>query len=97
MIFENVRGVFQMFERISVRKDINHGQACVTGTRVPVYQVVRMLAAGDTVELLLREYPNLEHEDILACLDYASFVVENQKVPDIREWVNSLEMADAAG
>lgn len=86
-----------MFDRISVRTDVHHGQACVAGTRVPVYQVIRMLAAGDTVELLLREYPNLEREDVLACLDYASFVLENQNSPDTQEWVNSLEMADAVG
>jgi len=31
-----------------------------------------MLANGDTIEELLAEYPSLEHEDILACLDYAA-------------------------
>jgi uncharacterized protein (DUF433 family) len=40
-----------------------------------------MMANGDSMDTLLREYPNLEREDILACLDYASFVVENQSGP----------------
>jgi len=55
-----------MYER-----KVCHGQACVKGTRIPIYQIVRMLANGDTVEELLEDYLSLEREDILACLDYA--------------------------
>jgi uncharacterized protein (DUF433 family) len=44
-----------------------------------------MMANGDSMDTLLREYPNLEPEDILACLDYASFVVENQSEPAVEE------------
>ncbi|MDI3254046.1 MAG: DUF433 domain-containing protein [Bacillota bacterium] len=43
------------FERISIDPAICHGQACVKGTRIPVHQIVRMLANGDTVEDLLAE------------------------------------------
>jgi uncharacterized protein (DUF433 family) len=60
-----------MNERITIDPDICHGQACVKGTRIPVHQIVHMLANGDSVEDLLREYPSLTREDILACLDYA--------------------------
>lgn len=63
-----------MDERIFIDPEICHGQACVKDTRIPVHQIVKMLANGDTVEDLLREYPSLKQEDILACLDYtASF------------------------
>jgi uncharacterized protein (DUF433 family) len=48
-----------MFEQISTNPEICHGQACVKGTRIPVHQVVRMLAGGDTIDDLLREYPVL--------------------------------------
>ena len=61
-----------MHERIRIDPQIYHGQACVKGTRVPVYQVVGMLANGDTIEDLLREFPTLEREDILACLQSAA-------------------------
>jgi len=54
------------FDRISINSAICHGQACVKGTRMPVHQIVRMLANGDTVEDLLREYPFLSREDIMA-------------------------------
>ncbi len=65
-----------MYERISLDSQICHGQACVKGTRIPVYQIVRMLANGDTLDELLEEYPTLERADILACLDYAALAEE---------------------
>ncbi len=70
-----------MFERISIDPKVCHGEACIKGTRVPVYQIVRMLANGDTIEELLDEYPSLEREDILACLDYAAALAEEQVTP----------------
>lgn len=66
------------FERISIDPTICHGQACVKGTRIPVRQIVRMLANGDTVENLLAEYPSLERADIMACLEYAAELAEEQ-------------------
>lgn len=60
-----------MLERISVDPRICHGQACIKGTRIPVYQILHMLANGDTVEELLQEYPSLTQEDILACIENA--------------------------
>jgi len=68
-------------ERISIDPNICHGQACVRGTRIPVHQIVRMLANGDTVEDLLAEYPSLTREAIMACLDYAAELAEEQVTP----------------
>ncbi|MBM4047774.1 MAG: DUF433 domain-containing protein [Planctomycetes bacterium] len=65
-----------MHERISVDPKVCHGQACVKGTRIPVHQIVAMLANGDTIEDLIEEYPSLEREDILACLRYAASLAE---------------------
>ena len=69
------------FDRISIDPTICHGQACIRGTRIPVHQIVRMLANNDTVEDLLQEYPTLSREDILACLDYAAALTEEQVTP----------------
>lgn len=69
------------FNRISIDPKICHGQACVKGTRIPVHQIVHMLANGDTVEDLLAEYPSLSREDIMACLDYAAELAEEQVTP----------------
>ncbi|HDQ73713.1 MAG TPA: DUF433 domain-containing protein [Chloroflexi bacterium] len=70
-----------MYERISIDPKVCHGQACIKGTRIPVHQVLHMLANGDTIEELLLEYPSLEREDILACLDYAAALAEEQVTP----------------
>jgi uncharacterized protein (DUF433 family) len=40
-----------------------------------------MLAHGDTIEDLLQEYPSLTRADILACLDYAASLAEEQVTP----------------
>lgn len=70
-----------MNERISIDPKVCHGQAVVKGTRIPVHQIVHMLANGDTFEDLLQEYPSLDREDILACLDYAATLAEEQVFP----------------
>ena len=69
------------FDRISIDPNICHGQACVKGTRIPVHQVVGMLANGDTIDDLLSEYPSLSREDIMASLDYAAQLAEEQVTP----------------
>jgi uncharacterized protein (DUF433 family) len=70
-----------MNERISVDPQVCHGQACIKGTRIPVHQIVKMLANGDTIEDLLRAYPTLTRGDILACLEYAGALAEEQVAP----------------
>lgn len=70
-----------MNQRISIDPKVCHGQACITGTRIPVHQILRMLANGDTIEALLGEYPSLLRTDILACLDYAAALAEEQVTP----------------
>lgn len=70
-----------MSERISVHANVCHGQACIAGTRIPVHQVVRMFANGDSVDGLLRAYPSITREDIFACLDYAASLAEEQVTP----------------
>lgn len=70
-----------MNERITIDANICHGQACIKGTRIPVHQIIGMLANGDTIEELLKEYPSLTRDDILACLDYAASPAEEQITP----------------
>ncbi len=70
-----------MNERISVDPKICHGQVCIKGTRIPVHQVIRMLANGDKIDELLEDYPSLKVEDIYACLDYAASLAEEQITP----------------
>jgi len=48
---------------------------------MPVHQIVRMLANGDEIEDLIKEYPSLKRDDILACLEYAASLAEEQITP----------------
>lgn len=50
------------------------GEPIVKGTRIPVHIILSHLAAGDTHETILRNFPRLTVEDIKACLEYASFL-----------------------
>lgn len=70
-----------MNEHISIDARVCHGQACFSGTRIPVYQIVRMMANGDSINDLLREYPSLTGESIAAGLDYAASLAEEQVTP----------------
>jgi uncharacterized protein (DUF433 family) len=70
-----------MFDHISIDPRICHGEAHVKGTRIPVHQIVDMLANGDSIEDLLQEFPSLTRDDILACLKYAAALVEEQVTP----------------
>jgi uncharacterized protein (DUF433 family) len=74
-----------MNERIIIDPNICHGQACIKDTRIPVHQIIAMLANGDTIEELLKEYPSLKQEDILACLDYAASLAEENVTPLLGE------------
>lgn len=69
------------FERISIAPGVCHGQACVKGTRIPVHQVLGMLAHGDSFDDLLEAYPSLSREGILACLEYAASLAEEEVTP----------------
>ena len=69
------------FELISIDPAICHGQACVSGTRIPVHQILGMLAHGDSFETLLESYPSLSQETILACLEYAASLAEEEVTP----------------
>ena len=70
-----------MFDRISIDPTICHGQACIKNTRIPVHQIVGMMANGDTIDSLLKAYPTITREDIRACLEYAALLAEEQITP----------------
>lgn len=68
--------------RIVVSRDVCHGKPRIAGTRIMVYQVLALLAAGKTTAEITSEdyYPDITAEDVLACLAYASRIVENDTV-----------------
>ena len=67
-------------ERIVVDPQICGGKPCIRGTRIMVKNILGMLAGGYDMEQILHAYPELSREDVVAALDYASSVVDEEKV-----------------
>lgn len=58
--------------RISLNPEIRFGKPCVRGTRITVGEVLGYLASGMPESQLLTEFPQLNHDDILACFAFAA-------------------------
>jgi uncharacterized protein (DUF433 family) len=69
-----------LLARITTDPAIFAGKPIIRGRRLAVEHVLGMLAAGDTFEILLEEYPWLEREDLQACLLYARRAVSGERV-----------------
>ena len=61
-----------LLNRISVNPNICFGKPCIKGTRIWVALILDFLAAGETLEDILNNYPQLKKEDIYACLAYGA-------------------------
>ena len=59
-------------DRISIDPRVHHGKPCIKGTRVPASVIVGSIASGDTPEQILKAWPQLTHEDIVASLRFAA-------------------------
>jgi uncharacterized protein (DUF433 family) len=68
----------ELLDRIVVDPDILVGKPVIKGTRVPVYLIVELVAAGMTAKQIIKEYPQLKEEDVKAALLYASKLVESE-------------------
>ncbi|MFP5410935.1 MAG: DUF433 domain-containing protein [Gammaproteobacteria bacterium] len=58
--------------RITSEPGKRGGKPCIRGLRITVYDVLEMLAAGQTHETILADFPELDADDILACLAFAA-------------------------
>jgi uncharacterized protein (DUF433 family) len=66
-------------ERITVDPEILAGKPVIRGTRIAVELILQLLAAGQSENEILANYPGLTREDILACLSYASYLAHEFK------------------
>ena len=67
-----------LISRITIDPEICHGKPVVRDMRIPVESILEYLAAGDSTEDLLTEFPDLERDDILACLEFAARSLKTQ-------------------
>jgi uncharacterized protein (DUF433 family) len=62
----------RLLSRITIDPEICHGKPVIRGLRYPVESMLEYLAAVDSIEDVLAEFPDLEREDLLACLEFAA-------------------------
>jgi len=67
-----------MFDRITFDPSVMGGRACIRGMRMTVSLVVNLVANGMSTEGIVREYPELEAEDIRQALQYASALANEE-------------------
>ncbi len=70
----------KLIERITINPEIFGGKPIVRGKRLAVEHVIGMLAAGDSIETILKGYEWLEPEDIQACLLYAHKLISHERI-----------------
>jgi len=70
----------ELLSRITRDPNICHGKPVIRGLRYPVATVLEWLASGMTPEDILRDYPDLEREDLQAALLYAARLTEVKRV-----------------
>jgi len=72
------------FKRITFNSNMMGGQACIRGMRIPVSLVVNLVANEMTIDEIIKEYPDLEPEDIKEALQYASWLTREELHPAVR-------------
>jgi uncharacterized protein (DUF433 family) len=70
----------QYLERITIDPAVCHGKPCVRGMRWPVEVIMDMLSSGMSPSEIIEDHPELEKEDILACLSYARLLVSGRLI-----------------
>ncbi|MDP2984027.1 MAG: DUF433 domain-containing protein [Candidatus Latescibacter sp.] len=65
---------------IESNPNVLRGKPCIIGTRIPVSLILGYLAAGYNTDQIIAEFPDLNHEQIAACLDFARELAEFEVV-----------------
>jgi len=69
-----------VLERITINHDICHGKPCIRGLRYPVEMILELLSSGMTIDDILEDYDDLEYEDILAVLTFATRLTQVKSI-----------------
>jgi uncharacterized protein (DUF433 family) len=74
----------QLLHRITADPRIHGGKPVVRGLRITVEMVLALLAAGETVATILDDYPELEPDDLRACIAYAHAVIAGASIEEVQ-------------
>jgi len=67
-------------DRVVVDPRVMGGKPVIKGTRIPVYFILELLSNGWSIDDILREYPHLTRDDVLAALKYAASVLREEVI-----------------
>jgi uncharacterized protein (DUF433 family) len=70
--------------RITIDPAVCTGKPCIRGLRFPVARLLGLLAAGETPEQIVQNYPYLEPEDIEQALQYAAQLADDETIELVR-------------
>jgi uncharacterized protein (DUF433 family) len=73
-----------LLQRIAVNQQIFGGKPIIRGMRISVEMILSLLAQGEATEVVLKDFPDLEPEDIRACLTYAHAVIAEDRLDAVR-------------
>lgn len=76
-----VDGRHSRFERITINPKQMGGLPCIRGLRLPVTTILGQLAAGQTHEQILADFPELEAADVFEALEFAAEAVQERELP----------------
>lgn len=74
----------ELLRRITANPDIFGGKPIVRGMRISVELILSLLAQGETMDAILADYPDLEPDDIRACMAYAHAVIAHDTLDAVR-------------
>jgi uncharacterized protein (DUF433 family) len=69
-----------LIPRITIDPAICHGKPCVRGLRYPVETLLELLSSGMTIDEILDDYEDLEHDDLLAVLAFAAQLARTRRL-----------------
>lgn len=69
-----------LIDRITIDPEICHGKPTIRSLRYPVDSMLELMASGMTIEELINDYPDLQREDFLACLQYAAKLIQVKSI-----------------
>ncbi|MBA2594722.1 MAG: DUF433 domain-containing protein [Pseudomonadota bacterium] len=67
-------------DRITIDPAICHGKPCIRGLRYPVETILELLSSGMSIDEVLRDYEDLEREDVLATLAFAARLAQVKRI-----------------
>jgi len=73
----------KLLERITINPEICHGKPCIRGLRYPVETILELLSSGMSNEEILEDYEDLEMDDILAVLAYATRLSQTKRIQNL--------------